>query len=55
MSPILKARAALTVVGLVVWGYGVRNDLPDTRIAGIGVLMLVFFLRFVRSKPPAGE
>jgi hypothetical protein len=57
MSRILIARVVLAIAGVATWGYGVRYDLRDTRIAGIAILVVCFILRFApgRSKPDSGD
>lgn len=46
MSRLDNARIALAFIGIVVWGYGQRTDRAETRLAGIGVLVVVLLLRF---------
>lgn len=46
MKRLLMARIVLTLIGVGVWGYGQRFDLPTVRMAGIGVLAVSLLLRF---------
>lgn len=50
MNRLLLARIALTFTGIVVWGYGQRFDLPRTRLAGMGIMLVALALRFVPKK-----
>jgi hypothetical protein len=55
MTWLLKIRLALAVIGIVIWGYAVRVDDPQLRLAGIIMLFLSLVLRFAaRRRPPAG-
>jgi hypothetical protein len=47
---MLLARIILTAIGIVVWGYGYRNDLPQIRLAAIGILAVVLILRFLPKR-----
>ncbi len=47
---LLLGRLVLVAVGVVVWGYGQRADLPRTRIAGIAILAVSLLLRFVPGR-----
>lgn len=51
---IMAARIALLVVGLAVWGYGVRADDSQLRVIGIALLAVSLILRFFRRKTPPG-
>jgi hypothetical protein len=35
------------LIGVIVWGYGQRADLPRVRLAGMGILAAALLLRFV--------
>ena len=50
MKRLLTARVVLTLAGLAVWGYGQRADLPNTRLAGMGILAVALLLRFVPGR-----
>ena len=50
MRQLLWARLALTAVGVVVWGYGQRADLPRTRFAGMLIMLVALLLRFIPSR-----
>jgi hypothetical protein len=45
------------LTGLVVFGYGVREDLPAVRWWGIGLMAVALLLRLVsrRRRPDEGE
>lgn len=52
---VMAARIALLVMGLAVWGYGVRADDSRLRYIGIALLAASLVLRFfARRSPPAG-
>jgi len=52
-APLVWARVALVVVGVIVWAYGVRVEDGTIRLVGIGVLVAALLLRFARRRPPA--
>ena len=49
MSPLLIARLALGVAGLVVWGVGTRTENHLVTWTGIGLLVLTLLLRFAKG------
>ena len=50
MTRILIARLVLMAVGVLVWGYGQRADLPEIRIAGMAILAVALLLRFLPKR-----
>jgi hypothetical protein len=52
---LLLARAALAVIGVVVWGYGYRIDDPNVRLAAIVILAVALLLRFVPKRWVGGK
>ena len=50
VSPMVAAKLALAVAGVVVWGLGVRMSSEMLRWTGIGLLALAFLLRFARGR-----
>lgn len=54
MSSLTKLKLGLTIVGLVLFGYGVRMDDGRIRLVGIGFVAAASLLRFVKPKgaPP---
>ncbi|MBA3890367.1 MAG: hypothetical protein H0X64_07545 [Gemmatimonadaceae bacterium] len=55
MTRTIVARVALLVMGIVVWGYGVRAGDTQLRLIGIGLLAASLILRFFKRRPPAGN
>ena len=57
MTRLLQVRIGIAVIGVIVWGYGVRFDEPVTRMVGIGLFLLALLLRFAarRAALPPGE
>ena len=55
MTRLLTARIVLTLIGVVVWGYGQRIDNAETRFAGIAVLAVALLLRFAPKRWFAGD
>ncbi len=55
MSPMVRWKLALFVIGLILWVWGYRTDDSYFRIAGIVVLLIAFLLRFVRPRAPSAE
>jgi putative effector of murein hydrolase LrgA (UPF0299 family) len=47
MKRLLTARLVLAFIGIAVWGYGHAAELPNIRLAGMGVLLVALLLRFV--------
>jgi hypothetical protein len=47
------ARIALAVVGLALFGWGVRVDEPRWRLVGIACLAVSLRLRWWRRSPPS--
>ncbi|MEP6990860.1 MAG: hypothetical protein ABJA80_08035 [bacterium] len=50
MTRYIQARIILTLVGIAVWGYGQRADLPSVRLFGIVILAMALALRFVPKR-----
>jgi hypothetical protein len=50
MRPVLIARLALGVSGIVVWGVGARAENSLLRWTGIGLLVLTLVLRFAKDR-----
>jgi hypothetical protein len=46
MKRLLVARLALALVGLAVWGYGKSADIPNLRVAAMGILLIALAMRF---------
>jgi hypothetical protein len=55
MTPLVRWKLALFVMGLILWAWGYHTDDSYFRIAGIVVLLIAFLLRFVRRRPGASE
>jgi Zn-dependent membrane protease YugP len=54
MTPVTVAKLTLALAGLLVFGYGVRADLPVIRWIGVGLVAVAVLLRFVPTRPPNG-
>ena len=52
MSTITWARLALAGIALLVWGYGVQQDVREARLAGMALLAVAVLLRFFGPRPP---
>ncbi len=55
MSPLVRWKLALFVMGLILWTWGYRTDDSYFRVAGIIVLLVAFLLRFVARRGPSRE
>jgi hypothetical protein len=55
MTRLLTARLVLMAIGVLVWGYGQRAELPQVRIAGMAILAVALLLRFVPKRWLGGE
>jgi hypothetical protein len=51
---LTSVKVALAVVGLVVWGYGVRVDDPVLRWVGVALFAGAVLLRFLSRRGPPG-
>lgn len=51
MSPMVRWKLALFVIGMILWMWGYRTDDSYFRVAGIVVLLVAFLLRFVGRRP----
>ncbi|MDQ3244273.1 MAG: hypothetical protein M3Q09_11130 [Gemmatimonadota bacterium] len=47
MTPITMAKMALALSAAVLFGLGVRSDMPALRWAAIGLLAFAVLLRFI--------
>lgn len=50
MSRFTLLKFTLAGIGLVVWGYGARMDLPNVRLVGIAVVAVAFVIRFLPAR-----
>ena len=50
MKRLLFARLALSLIGVVVWGYGNATDQSRFMVAGMGILAVSLLLRFVPKR-----
>ena len=55
MSPMVRWKLALFVIGMILWMWGYRTDDSYFRVAGIVVLLVAFLLRFVGRRPRSTE
>ncbi|MEO6526094.1 MAG: hypothetical protein ABIP93_05680 [Gemmatimonadaceae bacterium] len=47
MKRLLMARLALTLIGVIVWGYGNSTNQSRFMVAGMAILAVALLLRFV--------
>ena len=50
MSSLTRAKVALAVIGLVLFGAGVRLERAELRWVGIGFVAVAWVMRFVRLR-----
>lgn len=50
MTRYILARIIVTLIGVGVWGYGQRAELPQVRVGGMVILMIALLLRFVPKR-----
>lgn len=50
MTRFILARIIVTLVGIVVWGYGQRVELPRVRLVGIVILVVALLMRFAPKR-----
>lgn len=47
-----EIQLALLVVGIVVWAFGIRNEIVALQWTGIGLFAAATLLRFFKKKTP---
>ena len=52
MDRVIVLKLACALIGLAVFGYGVRYDDNTIRWVGIALVVVAFLLRFVKKPPP---
>lgn len=52
MTTLTKAKLGLTIIGLILFGYGVRMDDGTMRLIAIGFVAAASLMRFVKPRPP---
>jgi hypothetical protein len=52
VDKVTIVKIACAIVGLGIFGYGVRSDESVVRWVGIGLVIVAFLLRFVRKRVP---
>ena len=50
MTRYVLARITVTLVGIAVWGYGQRADLPQVRVGGMVILLVALLMRFAPTR-----
>jgi len=50
MKPLTRIKLAFAVVGLVLFGIGMRLDRPTLRFAGLGCVAGAWMLRFAKDR-----
>jgi hypothetical protein len=50
-----ELQIALLVAGIIVWGYGQREDVPWLQYTGIAFFAVATALRFAKKKSPPPE
>ena len=50
MSTLTRAKIALALIGLVLFGAGVRLERTELRWTGLGFVVVAWLLRFARSR-----
>ena len=53
MTTLTRAKVALALIGLVVFGAGMRLERVELRWTGLGFVAGAWLLRFVRPRNPA--
>jgi len=52
MSNLSQLKIALAVIGLVLFGAGVRLERTELRWTGLGFVVMAWLLRFMRPRKP---
>ena len=50
MTPMTTAKFALAGAGILVWGMGVRLNIPSLRWIGVGLIAAALLLRFAKGR-----
>ena len=51
MSTLTRAKVALALIGLVLFGAGVRLERTELRWTGLGFVVMAWLLRFAGRRP----
>jgi hypothetical protein len=52
VTPLTRFKVALALIGLVLFGAGVRLERVEIRWIGLGFVILAWLLRFARRREP---
>lgn len=52
MSKLTQFKVGLAVIGLVLFGVGVRLERPELRWVGLAFVVLAWLTRFIRPRNP---
>ena len=52
MSTLTRAKVGLALIGLVLFGAGVRLERTELRWTGLGFVVVAWLLRFASSRKP---
>jgi hypothetical protein len=52
MSSLTQFKVALAVIGLVLFGAGVRFERTELRWIGLGFVVVAWLMRFIRPRNP---
>ena len=50
MNTLTRAKIALALIGLVLFGAGVRLEMTELRWTGLGFVVVAWLLRFARPR-----
>jgi hypothetical protein len=53
LTRLAQVKLIVALLGIAVFGYGIRIDSEVVRWIGIGLVALAWVMRFVRRKAPA--
>lgn len=54
MKPIDRAKLVFALLGVAIWGYGLRIEERNLQWLGIGVIAIAFIIRFLPKGQPPG-
>lgn len=52
MSALTRAKIALALIGLVLFGFGVRLERTELRWTGLGFVVVAWVMRFASPRNP---
>ena len=55
MTTLTRAKISLALIGLVLFGFGVRLERPELRWTGLGFVVVAWLMRFAGHRNPGQQ